>query len=137
MNRPLGAHVSGFSAFIIAYVLDAHLPAELVKVSRMAERGHVDPARLVEVRDTWAQIKAARSGWVEWRASVDGRTEALPAEMPAVSTQEIDTATAADLLRVTSSRVRQMVRSGDLLARKQGGVWLLDRSEIEMRRTAA
>jgi excisionase family DNA binding protein len=137
MSRPLGAHVGGVSAYVIAAVLAEHLPARMVSLSRSAERGRLDPRLLAEVAETWAQIREAAGAWSQWRASVDGSTEAPPAEMPAGSTQEIDTATAADLLRVSSSRVRQMVRSGDITARKAGGVWLVPRSEIEMRRTAA
>lgn len=137
MSRPLGAHVGGFSAFVIADLLAEHLPARMVSLSGSAERGRLDPRRIAELAETWAQIREAGRAWSQWRASVDESTEVLPAEMPAVSLQEIDTATAAGLLDVTESRVRQLARSGDIAARKAGGVWLVSRSEIEMRRTAA
>ncbi|MGI5179549.1 helix-turn-helix domain-containing protein [Dactylosporangium sp. CA-152071] len=131
----LVAPVAGFPAFVLAILLDEHMPARLVSLAKLVEKGHLPPSRLTATRETWAAIRAAGEEW-KHSASAGGSTEALPAEMPSRSSQEIDTATAADLLRVTESRVRQLARSGDIAARKVGGVWLVDRSEIEMRRAA-
>lgn len=133
----LVAPVAGFAAFQIAIMLKEHMPARLIRLQELEAAGRLPPSRRAAVRDAWAAILAAAEDWeYEWRSSADGSTEALPAEMPSRSSREIDTATAADLLRVTESRVRQLIRSGDIAARKAGGVWLIDRSEIEMRRAA-
>ncbi|MGI5236482.1 helix-turn-helix domain-containing protein [Dactylosporangium sp. CA-139066] len=123
--------MGGFSAFVISVLLAKHLPAELVSLGRKVEEGRLDPAQLVAVRQTWAQVIAAAEMWKARRASADGSTEVLAAEMPAGSDPWIDTAVAADLLGVSTSRVRQLLRSGALAGRRAGGVWWVHRADCE------
>ncbi|MEV4511383.1 helix-turn-helix domain-containing protein [Dactylosporangium sp. NPDC049525] len=139
LGRPqLVAPVGGFAAFVFALVLDEHMPTRLTRLADRVERGQLHQSRIGEVREMWANVRAAAEDWKQNQAaSAGGSREARPAEMRPDLTQEIDTATAARLLHVTESRVRQLVRSGEVAARKVGGVWLVSRSEIEMRRTAA
>lgn len=134
LARPrLAAPVDGFAAFVFAMVLDEHMPARLMRLAVLVERGRLHPSRIGEVREMWASVRAAAEDWKRYQvASAGGSPEALQTEMPADSAQEIDTATAAGLLRVTESRVRQLVRDGRVAARKVGGVWLVSRSEIEI-----
>jgi excisionase family DNA binding protein len=134
---PLGAYVAGYAAFIIEKLLAERLPSRLVAARALVEEGKLDPARLAEVVTTWAQIRAASRQWSTWRSSVDRTAEDLSTEIPPPSSSEIDTATAAAILRVTESRVRQLARSRQIGARQVGRVWLVSRSDVELRRDAA
>ena len=133
----LGAHVSGFAAFVLCKMLADQLPGRLVSLTRMAEAGRLDPARVSELTSTWAHIRVAAEAWATWRAAVDESAEDPVAEVDPQSSQEIDTATAATLLQVTESRVRQLARGGVINARRVGRTWLVSRSDCEIRRDAA
>lgn len=133
---PLAAPVAGFAAFAIAAVLDDALAARMVHLQAQVAAGRLHPARLAELRQAWAAIRAAAQEWSQWRAAVDGRTEPVPAETSPGSAREreIDTARAGDLLGVSARRVRQLVAAGDLPARRAGRTWLVDRCAVELRR---
>jgi excisionase family DNA binding protein len=136
VSRPapiLSAPVGGFSAFVLARVLEDALPARIVSLQRQAETGRIHPDLLAELTHTWAAIGEAARQWAERRASADASTEAAFTETPA-RWAEIDTDRAAGLLGVTPSRVRQLVRSGELNARKVGRSWLVDRTSIDLKR---
>lgn len=133
---PLGAYVAGFAAQILAKILADELPHRLVSLQRLAEEGKLHPDRLAEVTRMWAHVRAAARQWSTWRASVDGSTEDPSAEIAPRSSSEIDTATAATILQVTDSRVRQLARNGQIGARQVGGRWLVSRSDVELRRAA-
>jgi excisionase family DNA binding protein len=130
---PLVAPVGGFAAFVLAKVLDDALPSRLVGLQRQAEAGRLHPDLVAEVTSTWSAIREAGRQWSEHRSAVDGSAAEPVTAIPARSA-EIDTDKAADLLGVTPNRVRQLVRGGDIQARKVGRVWLVDRTAIELRR---
>lgn len=136
--RPvLGASVAGFSAYVVALVLDADLPARIERL----QANHADPALIAELRATWVTVAEAARQWAAWRASVDAIITALPAETPRELAREIDTGTAAGALGVTSSRVRQMLRGGQLTGRRiDARTWVVDRASVllamESRRVA-
>jgi excisionase family DNA binding protein len=135
-ERPvLAAPVAGWAAYVIGAVLDDALPARLVALARLVERGQLHPDRLVEVQQAWAAIRAAGQQWKDWRASLDGSTAGPVTAIPAgLVSQEIDTTAAADLLGVTPNRIRQLVRAGDLTGRRVGRTWLVDRASTELRK---
>lgn len=136
-SRPvLGAHISGFSAFVIAAVLDDALATRVVRLQEQVAVGRLDPERMVELRQTWAAIRAAGQEWTRWRAALDGNAEDLAAEMPggSIRESEIDTALAAQVLGVTPRRIRQLVAAGHLPARRAGRTWLVDRCAVELRK---
>lgn len=137
VGPPLGAYVAGFSAYVIEMLLAEQLPDRLVRHRELVEAGKLDPARLAELTHTWAQVRAASAQWKAWRSSVDASAEDPPAEIASGLPSEIDTATAAAILRVTESRVRQLARAGQLGGRQVGRTWLLRRSDVELRREAA
>jgi excisionase family DNA binding protein len=65
--------------------------------------------------------------------SVVSRLPRLSTEMAPASTvdmKEIDTAKVAELLNLTTSRTRQLLRSGVLPGRKVGRRWLIRRSAV-------
>lgn len=134
-SRPpvLAAAVAGFPAYVISVLLEEALPQKLVALQRASEQGRLHADHLANLGASWAAIREAGTQWSQWRASVDGSTEELLTEMPADSA-EIDTHRAADLLAVTPSRVRQLVRNGHLSARMVGRTWLVDRASVELRR---
>jgi excisionase family DNA binding protein len=47
-----------------------------------------------------------------------------------LSSPEVDTRTAASLLGLTTSRVRQLLRSGEFAGRKVGNVWLVSATSV-------
>jgi excisionase family DNA binding protein len=132
-NRPpLVAPVGGFAAFVLARVLEDALPSRLVGLQRQVESGNLHPDFLAQVTQAWAAIQEASRQYKQAAASASESAEEVLAEVPAAS-GEIDTDRAAGLLRVTPSRVRQLVRSGDLPGRKLGREWLVDRTAIDLR----
>jgi excisionase family DNA binding protein len=136
-TRPLlAAPVSGIAAMVISRILDEHLPRRLVHLQRIVEMGRLDPAALVEVNTAYADLREAGRQWSERRISDLGSAEVHVAEVHP-SSSEIDTSGAAELLGVSPRRVRQLIGSGELNARRASRLWLLDRSEVELRREVA
>lgn len=133
MTPHLSAAIAGFSAFVLARVLDDALPARLVGLQRQVEAGRMHPDRLAEVTQAWAAIREAGRQWAEQEAAADGST-AEQVTAPPAGSGEIDTDRAAGLLGVTPNRVRQLARSGALPARKVARTWLVDRVAIDLRR---
>ena len=127
---PLVAPVGGFAGFVLAPLINDGLPSRIAKLQRLVNAGRLHPDLLAEVVDTWAGIRAVAQMW----DAADGIAADPPAAMPEPS-QEIDTDRAAGLLGVTPNRVRQLARSGDLPGRKAGGVWLVDRAAVDIRRS--
>ena len=86
----------------------------------------------------WAQLRAAAGELPP--AAANGSTKVDHAETVEESKHdEITTSQAADLLRCTARRVRQLVEDGKLDGRRVGRAWLVDRQMVEdlARRRAA
>lgn len=99
--------------------------AALDAAHRAAHRdGIAAPATFSDLAATVAaEVPAAR-------ASVAGRAEVPPAvELPAWG-PELSTASAARLLGITDRGVRDLASRGSLVARKVGGVWLVDSTSV-------
>jgi excisionase family DNA binding protein len=135
----LAAPVKGFAAWALALLVDRYGPDQMVALQRLAERGRLDPDYLGELRSSWAAIREAAEQWLAWekqsRASVDGTTSVRLTEAPPSSSpeplREVDTETAAKLLNVSTSRIRQMARSGEIVGRKVGRVWLVSMASVK------
>lgn len=131
--RPvLAAPVSGFAAFVFSRVLEEALPRRMVALQDAVARGGLHPDALAELRVQWAAIREAGTAWSQWKSSADGSAEDLVTEMPSDSS-EIDTKQAADLMGVTPSRVRQLVRNGALPGRKVSATWRVELTAVQLR----
>jgi excisionase family DNA binding protein len=101
--------------------------------------GQMTPSARAAVEEFLRQLQLVTRWQQEWNAelttgaSVGGSTEVPVAEAAGVSPQEIDPEEAAVLLDITSSRVRQLCRAGELQARQVGRNWLVDRASVELR----
>jgi excisionase family DNA binding protein len=121
--------VPGPGVFVPAPVA-ARLERALVDALRKAERKRlpIDPATaavIAEVSDLAA--------W--WRASA--ASAALDSAAPAGgSSQSMTTIEAGELLGVSDSRVRQLLRAGDLPGTRANGRWQVDRAAVAERGTA-
>jgi excisionase family DNA binding protein len=101
--------------------------------------GQLSPRRRAAVAEALRQFPLIAQ-WQEesdaeltCRTSVDGSAEELLTEAAAGLVQEIDPEEAAVLLNVSTSRVRQLCRSGELVARRVGRSWRIDRVSVELR----
>jgi len=130
----LGAFVDGYSAHVLDGLLFKYGTGQVVTLEKAVQRGTLPDAYRVEFIQTWRSIHAAARAWVAERgtgqrasvASADGPDSSRSAEAPTSSIPEmVDTDQAAEVLRVTASRVRQLCRSGVLPARKTAGAWLV------------
>lgn len=130
------APVGGYAAAQVASVLDEHLPPRLARLARQAEAGRLHPDRVREVRVAWLALRQAGALWLRYESAVDGSAAGSVTATGPLST-EIDTEAAAGLLGVSSNRVRQLVRSRRLVARRAGRVWLVDRVSVELYREEA
>lgn len=136
----LVAPVQGFSAWALGRLIEEHGAGQLAALRRLAERGRLDSARLDELQRTCAAVMEAASQWLEWErqrgmtADADRRAEedGPPAQAPLdpLSSPEVDTRVAAHLLGVTTSRIRQLLRSGEFAGRKIGRVWLISSTSV-------
>jgi excisionase family DNA binding protein len=135
----LVAPVRGFVAWALVLLVDRHGPDQMVALRRLAERGRLDPAYLGELQSSLAAIREAAEQWLAWekqvRASASGRASAGQTETRPFSSDErsteVNTETAANLLGVSTSRVRQMMRAGEIQGRKMGRMWLVSLASVQ------
>jgi len=136
----LAAPVRGFAAWALILLVDRYGPEQMVALQRHAERGRLDPAYLTELQGSWAAIREAAQHWLAWerqsRPAGDGPSSAAetvppPGSVSQAPAAEIDTETAAKMLDVSSSRIRQIIRSGKIAGRKVGRVWLVSVASVK------
>lgn len=128
----LGAHVSGWSAFIVDAILRRDLKRLLPAMSDEQRRVILRTARAVHAAALLYEAER-----LDRAASVGGSAEAVLGEMPTDLNQEIGTEQAAVLLGVSGRRICQLaaIWADHGLARKVGRSWLIDRSAVEMYRS--
>lgn len=132
LTRPLtAAPVAGWPALVCHRML-----AE--RVDQLAAGVHPDLAE--QLRETLAALRQAGEAWAAWRRSVAeveaeasaGASASAAAAVAGAVSAEVDTTTAAALLGVTPSRVRQLARCRRLPGRKAGRVWLVSAAALAM-----
>lgn len=132
-RRPLGANVSGYSAALIVHQLGESLERSI--------RAHHGAGRLELARDLAVTLADLREAAAQYRAATgNGSTEAGHAGPSAVSEplgppsgfhSEVDSHEAAAALGLTSSRVRQLLRAGELSGRQdRTGRWSVDVDDL-------
>jgi excisionase family DNA binding protein len=107
-----------------------HCAALLLLLRDAARAGRLTPElrALAEVCATAAAAHAGRRAGAAW--ATPSRVVA-PAQMPSPSEEtEIGTTEAANVLGVSSERVRQLAAAGRLPARRVGGRWLVNRADL-------
>lgn len=133
--RPLlGAHVSGMAAVVFARILDEHLPGRLIHLRLLVERGHLSSDALAETMHAYRAIRAAAAAWADAPAVAAVTAPPVTAADRDSEQEEITTETAADLLGVSTNRIRQLARSGVINGRHVGRTWLVDLNDVKERR---
>jgi excisionase family DNA binding protein len=123
----LCAAVSGFSAFVIAPLLERRL-------EELARQG-VHPDLLVEARRTFEAVRVSADEWQAWRIAADGNAAVPSAAVPSPSGHdEISADEAGAVLGVKARRVRQLLDAGQLEGRRVGGRWLVSRASVDVLR---
>jgi excisionase family DNA binding protein len=132
--RPLlGATVAGPAAVVLAKLLDEHLPARLVRLQLLVERGQLGAEWLAETVHVYRAVRAAAAAWQDAPAVDAATADPTAAAGRDSEATEIGTETAADLLGVTPNRVRQLLRGGVINGRHVGRTWRLDLADVKQR----
>jgi excisionase family DNA binding protein len=97
--------------------------------ARIAASSGIHPDNAAELREMYAELD--RVGRV-WMASRPRKSAGCVTEINAgsVADMEINTEKAAELLRLTDARIRQLLRDGSLPGRKVGRRWVVMRSAV-------
>jgi excisionase family DNA binding protein len=132
VTRPLGASVRGFAAWQISLLLDKPLR---MRIAELECQPRVDGRYMQELREAFTDLRLAGQQWAEWHRAIfaDESAEAAVTEIGTDSSQHDEMITpeeASVLLDVSPSRVRQLLRSGELPGRRVGGRWLIDCSDV-------
>lgn len=109
-------------------------PAAVARVDHQ-----MSPGARAAVAEWLRELRLVASWQQEWEtngaASVGGSAEELSAEAAGSSLQEMSTEEVAMKLDITTSRVRQLCRGGELKARQVAGSWLIDPASVALRAT--
>jgi excisionase family DNA binding protein len=101
---------------------------------RIAASSGIHPDNAAELRVMYAELDRVGRDWMRSRRSISvgSRLSRLSTEIAPASVvdMEIDTKKAAELLNLTTSRVRQLLRSGVLPGRLVGRCWVVKRSAV-------
>jgi excisionase family DNA binding protein len=101
---------------------------------RVSAASGIHPDNAAELRAAFDALERVGEGWMASRRpiSVVSRLPRLSTEIAPASVvdMEIDTEKAAELLNLTTSRVRQLLRSGVLPGRLVGRRWVVKRSAV-------
>jgi excisionase family DNA binding protein len=132
---PLGVHLRGHSVVVMWKVLRNRLPAEIRELER---NPRIDPRHVRELRGALLDIETAAREYLTWsEAQVPAAATALVPERLLDPHSVMDTAEVAELLDKSERQVRYLCASGQLLATKVGGRWLIARAAFEGERSAA
>lgn len=138
-RRPLGAYLDGYAAaWVWAMVRDRVDDS----IRGYTERGRPDIA--ASIRNGVADLREAEQQRLESRdespALAYGSAEGEEPSSPAVSEplgppsgfhSEVDSHEAAAALNVSPSRVRQLLRTGELAGRQVAGRWSVDADDLD------
>lgn len=96
--------------------------------------GSLSSAEREQVVEALRDLHEVAAEYREWRASELGSSEGVDSAPAAPLSHEISVREAADMLRVSDRRVRQLCDEGAIEARKPGWSWLVDRGSVELYR---
>jgi excisionase family DNA binding protein len=121
--HPSGAVVSPMAAAVFAQMLERPLQR------RISLSSGIHPENAAELREVYAELD--RVGRM-WMASRPRKSAGCVTEMNAgsVADMEINTEKAGELLRLTDSRIRQLLRDETLPGRKVGRRWVVKKSDV-------
>jgi len=125
--QPSGVLVSGMCAAGFASMLRVPLQR------RISLASGIHPGNAAELREMYAELDRVGRVWMASRPriSVVSQLPRLSTEMASDSSADmINTKIAGDMLRLTDSRIRQLLRAGELPGRKVGRRWLVKRSAV-------
>ncbi|WP_167759163.1 helix-turn-helix domain-containing protein [Blastococcus sp. TF02A-35] len=97
----------------------------------------LSPTEREQVAEALRDLQEVAGEYREWRASEVGSSEGVDSAPAAPLSHEISVREAADMLRVSDRRVRQLCDEGTIGARKPGWSWLVDRASVELHRRGA
>jgi excisionase family DNA binding protein len=124
-QHPTHANISPMAAAVFAQMLERPLKR------RISAATGIDPRNADELREMYAELDRVGSEWLRSRPPISVAAGSVT-EMHSASSldMKIDTIKAAELLRLTDSRVRQLLRDGSLPGRKVGRRWVVKRSDV-------
>jgi excisionase family DNA binding protein len=123
--EPSGVLVSGMCAAVFASMLRVPLRR------RVSLASGIDPANRDELLSNFEELARVGRGWMASRPRVSVAAGSVTEMVSASSVDmEINTEKAAELLNLTTSRVRQLLRSGELPGRLVGRRWVVKRSAV-------
>jgi excisionase family DNA binding protein len=104
---------------------------------RISPASGIDPANRAELLAAFEGLDRVGQEWMRLRRTISVASRPLmEINARSVADLEIDTEKAAELLNLTTSRVRQLLRSGDLPGRVVGRRWVVKRSAVIAYRVA-
>lgn len=113
-----GALICGWAAYAFARILARHWREEVEDLP---------PHLRAPLEDALEALDHAAR---RWEATRRGNAEALPAEAAPSSEHELSTREAADVLKVSERRIRQLADAGALVGRKEGPQWRLRKDAV-------
>jgi uncharacterized protein (UPF0261 family) len=132
LRPPRGAYLPAFSAMVVMQALHDRLPQTIQQLER---NPNADSAYARELRNTWADLKAAGQEFQSWHAALPSVTSAEVQLEQAGSDwlrshPPMGTGWAAERLNRSERWVRTLIASGRLAAVKQGGRWFVDPASV-------
>jgi excisionase family DNA binding protein len=125
---PLDVVIGGMPAAVFASMLKMPLRR------RISAATGIDPRNAAELRAAFEELDRVGREWINQTQrliSVVPRLPRFSTEMASDSSADmINTKIAGEMLRLSDSRIRQLLRSGELPGRKVGRRWLVRRTAV-------
>jgi excisionase family DNA binding protein len=97
---------------------------------RISSASGIHPDNAAELLAAFAELNRIGGEWMASRPISVASRPLTEINTGSVADMEIDTEKAAELLNLTTSRIRQLLRSGELQGRKVGRRWVIKRSDV-------
>jgi excisionase family DNA binding protein len=126
-SGPSGAALTPLACAVFASMLRVPLRR------RTSSASGIHPDNAAELRAAYEELDRVGREWMSWQRPISvAALAAVPAtEMARDSVGDmITTEIASQMLRLSDSRIRQLLRSGELPGRKVGRRWLVKRSAV-------
>jgi excisionase family DNA binding protein len=126
--QPSGAVIGPLACAVFSQMLERPLRR------RISASTGIDPRNAAELRAAFEELDRVGREWINQTQrliSVVPRLPRFSTEMASDSSAEmINTKIAGEMLRLSDSRIRQLLRSGELPGRKVGRRWLVRRTAV-------